>query len=282
MTKVLITGASGFIGKHLTRILNSQEFEVVSVDSSWGDVAEQSTWNKFPLVDKVIHLAGKSFVPASWEDPSLFIKSNVLGTIEALNYCKKNNASLVFLSSYMYGNPEFLPISETAKLEASNPYALSKKLAEEACNFYAKSHSLNITVLRPFNVYGTSQPVDFLIPSIISQIKNSDSILVKDLEPKRDYVYVVDLVHAIINAIRSIKGYKVYNIGSGVSYSVAELIDILQELAGTSLPIVSTMQRRKDEIMDTIASISLANEDLGWSPKTNLKDGLKELLMFYY
>ena len=281
MTKVLITGSSGFIGKHLIQIMCSDKFDVVAVDSSWGDVSEQTTWNSFPLVDIVIHLAGKSFVPASWEDPSLFFKSNVLGTIEALNYCKKNNASLVFLSSYMYGNPEFLPISETAKLEASNPYALSKMLAEEACRFYAKSHSINITVLRPFNVYGTGQPPDFLIPSIISQIKNSDCIFVNDLEPKRDYIHIDDLVFAIITAMQSLKGYNVYNIGSGTSYSVAELIDILQELASTSLPVVSSMQRRKDEIMDTIANISLANEELRWNPKTNLKVGLKELLSFY-
>jgi GDP-4-dehydro-6-deoxy-D-mannose reductase len=281
MTKVLITGSSGFIGKHLTQIMRSAEFDVVAIDSSWGDVSEQTTWNDLPLVDIVIHLAGKSFVPASWEDPSLFFKSNVLGTIEALNYCKKNKSSLVFLSSYMYGNPEFLPIPETAKLEASNPYALSKKLAEEACRFYSNSHSLDITVLRPFNVYGTGQPTDFLIPSIISQIKNSDSILVKDLEPKRDYVYIDDLVFAIITAIQSLKGYKVYNIGSGISYSVAELIDILQELAGTSLPVFSAMERRKDEIMNTIADISLANQELTWHPKTNLKRGLKELLSFY-
>jgi GDP-4-dehydro-6-deoxy-D-mannose reductase len=181
----------------------------------------------------------------------------------------------------MYGNPEFLPIPETAKLEASNPYALSKKLAEEACRFYSNSHSLDITVLRPFNVYGTGQPTDFLIPSIISQIKNSDSILVKDLEPKRDYVYIDDLVFAIITAIQSLKGYKAYNIGSGISYSVAELIDILQELAGTSLPVFSAMERRKDEIMDTVADISLAKKELRWYPKTNLKRGLKELLSFY-
>jgi len=139
MRKILITGGSGFIGKHLVPKLKVVGFEVFPVDSSWGDVSNPSTWVKFPKVDVVIHLAGKSFVPASWSDPSTFIKCNLLGTIEALNYCKANNASLIFMSSYLYGNPLHLPINEEDTVNALNPYALSKQLAEEACRFIVKA-----------------------------------------------------------------------------------------------------------------------------------------------
>lgn len=281
MRKILITGGSGFIGKHLVPKLKEVGFEVFPVDSSWGDVSNPSTWVKFPKVDVVIHLAGKSFVPASWSDPSTFIKCNVLGTIEALNYCKANNASLIFMSSYLYGNPLHLPINEEDTVNALNPYALSKQLAEEACRFYCKSFSLDISIIRPFNVYGIGQPKDFLIPSLISQIKNSNIIKVKDLEPKRDYVYIDDLITAIISSVNTINGYKIFNIGSGESYSVAELIQTLQKIAGSNLSIESLNERRKDEIMNTVADISKAKSELNWQPKITLYQGLSTLIEYY-
>jgi nucleoside-diphosphate-sugar epimerase len=281
MRKILITGSSGFIGKHLVPKLKEAGFEVFAVNSTWGDVANPLTWVKFPTVDIVIHLAGKSFVPASWSDPSSFIKCNLLGTIEALNFCKSNNASLIFLSSYLYGNPINLPIKEQDPINALNPYALSKQLAEEACCFYSKSFSLDISIIRPFNVYGNGQPKDFLIPSLIAQIKNSEIIKVKDLEPKRDYVYIDDLITAIISSVNTIKGYKIFNIGSGTSYSVAELIQILQKIAGTNLPVESVNERRKDEIMNTVADISKAKSELNWQPRISLQDGLTTLIDYY-
>jgi nucleoside-diphosphate-sugar epimerase len=280
MNKILITGSSGFIGKHLFSTLSKLKYSVCGFDiNNSGDVVDEKTWNHFPKADVVIHLAAKSFVPQSWQYPGDFIKCNVIGTTNALNYCKKNNAKLIFLSSYMYGNPISLPIPESAKLDPTNPYALSKKISEDICQFYCEKFGLDAIILRPFNIYGNGQPVNFLIPQIISQVKNNSEIIIKDSEPKRDFVYINDLINAIIKSIEiNIKGYSIFNIGSGVSYSVMELINIIQKLNMSNKPIISTNERRRDEIMDTVADIQKAKNELGWEPEWTLHDGLSQLL----
>jgi nucleoside-diphosphate-sugar epimerase len=278
MAKILVTGATGFLGTHLVPQLRVVGHEVVQANSSLGDVAEATTWSHFPPVEVVIHLAGKTFVPDSWTEPAAFVKTNLLGTIAALGYCKKHNSRLVFLSSYLYGNPQKLPTPETAPLIANNPYALSKILAEDACRFYSESFGINITILRPFNVYGPKQPEHFLIPSIIRQVKAGEVIQVKDLEPKRDYVYIDDLVDAIVKAIDLRPGVSIFNIGTGKSYSVAELIKIIQDIKGTKLSVKSSTENRRFEVMNTIADITQAKEVLGWQPQFSLEEGIQALL----
>ena len=277
MTRILVTGATGFIGRHLVPQLRIAGHEVAEANSRSGDVAEESTWLKFPKAEVVVHLAGKTFVPDSWADPAGFIICNLQGTVAALNYCKTNNARLVFLSSYLYGNPLTLPIPETAPLIANNPYALSKKLAEEACEFYSESFGMTITILRPFNVYGQGQPENFLIPSIIRQVNAGKLIQVKDLEPKRDYVYIGDLVDAIAKAIELRQGLNIFNIGTGLSYSVAELIALIQQIKGTHLGVQSSGEVRVGEVMDTLADVRKANAVLNWRPTTSLLQGLAQI-----
>jgi GDP-4-dehydro-6-deoxy-D-mannose reductase len=278
MFKILVTGAKGFIGRQLIPVIGNPETQIFPMDFENGNISIKATWESFPIAHKVIHLAGKSFVPDSWNDPSSFFNCNLLGTIEALNYCRKNNASLIFLSSYMYGNQEKQPISETAQLIANNPYALSKKQSEEACKFYSEHFGVSVTILRLFNVYGPGQPENFLIPFIISQAKNGKCIQVKDLEPKRDFVYVADVARAISLASKLSDGYNVINIGSGKSYSVETVIGLIQDLMRTNLPVYSLNERRKDEILDTVSDISLARKLMGWTPQWTLKDGLSNCL----
>lgn len=278
MAKILVTGASGFIGKHLIPQLCEVGHDVVDVDIESGDVAEETTWMKYPQAEVVIHLAGKSYVPESWADPAAFIKCNLLGTVGALNYCRKYNARLIFLSSYLYGNPQALPIPETAPLIANNPYALSKKLAEDSCLFYSDRFGIPIIIFRLFNVYGPGQPENFLIPSIIRQVNAGEVIHVKDLEPKRDYVYIRDVVQSILKAVNCQRRFCIFNIGSGASLSVEEIIRIIQDLKKTNLPAYSTAERRKDEIMNTVADITLAKLQLGWSPQWTFIQGVQQML----
>ena len=275
MTRIILTGASGFIGKHLAPALRKSGHEVFEASSRSGDIAERSTWIKFPKAELVINLAGKTYVPDSWSDPTSFLKCNLLGTIEALNYCKTHNARLIFLSSYLYGNPKSLPILETAALHATNPYALSKKLAEEACQFYYDSFGINVTILRPFNVYGPGQPAFFLIPSIIHQAHGETEIKVQDLEPKRDYIFISDLIDAILKATKPLKGINIFNIGSGKSYSVADVIHIIQKIKQTNLKVFSYTRRRTNEVMDTVADTTHAYKIIGWQPIIDLETGLR-------
>ena len=277
MAKILVTGASGFIGKNLVPRLRTCQHNVIEVNSSDGDVSDSCTWLNFQRADILIHLAGSTFVPDSWKDPNTFLKTNLHGTLCALDYCRQHGSRFIYLSSYLYGNPSKLPIDESAPLFASNPYALSKKMAEEVCKFYADHYGVKIAILRPFNVYGLGQSEQFLIPSLINQVCAGNTICVKDLEPRRDYVYIDDLVDAIIKAIDVDFDFDIFNIGTGVSYSVADLIDIIQNIKGTSLDVISDCERRTGEIMDTQADISKALNILGWKPKNSLLVGLQKL-----
>ena len=278
MSRIIVTGAAGFVGKHLVKKLKNTDYEVIEVTRKYGEITEATTWNNLPRADVVVHLAAKSFVPESWISISEFLSCNLGGTIEALNYCKSRNSKLVYISSYLYGNPKKLPITESDELFVNNPYALTKKMAEEACQFYADNLGVPVTILRPFNVYGVGQSDQFLIPSLIKQIITQNEIHVKDIIPKRDYLYIEDLTSAIAKAINYQTNFDIFNIGSGVSHSVKDLIDIIQYTAGTSYPVYSESSRRKNEIMDTIADISHAKKLLNWEPLWSLNEGIKETL----
>jgi len=277
VSRVLVTGATGFIGRHLLPRLRSDGLAIVEAAGASGDTAAEATWRRFPATDVVVHLAGKTYVPESWEVPGSFVRTNLLGSIEALEYCRAHGARLVYLSSYLYGDVDRQPIPESTTLAAKNPYALSKKLAEETCEFYAARFGVPVTILRPFNIYGPGQSDTFLIPTIVNQVKAGREIHVKDLEPRRDYVYVADVVEAIAKASGRPNGFGVFNVGSGTSHSVAELIRIIQDVWGTDLPVRSDGVRRKDEIMDTVADITRAHEHLQWSPRFTLRQGLEAI-----
>ena len=278
MKNILVTGSSGFIGTHLSsRLSKDNKYNIIKMDRSIGDVTSQSTWNNIPKCEIVIHLAGKTFVPDSWQNPENFINTNVVGTTLALDYCKKNNSQLIFLSSYLYGNPKKIPISEKEPVKATNPYTLSKKISEDLCDFYSKNFGVNVLILRPFNVYGPNQKEFFLIPSIIKQINLKKEIKVKDLKPKRDFIYVKDLVEAIIKTIELKINFEVINIASGISYSVSEVIKKIQKIKGVNLKIKSTNEVRSDEIMDTKADIKKAKNLLNWAPQWSFESALKDI-----
>ena len=281
MNRVLVTGADGFIGKNLIPRLMDVNYSIIEKYLDNGDIADERTWSEFPTSDVVIHLAARTFVPDSWTDTYDFLRCNLLGTIAALDYCRKNSSKLILLSSYLYGTPTELPIKENAALIPTNPYALSKKLAEEACQFYSDNYGVKVVILRPFNIYGPKQSESFLIQSVISQIRASHTINVKDLEPRRDYVYIDDVASAILKAIEYDTDFDTFNIGSGKSYSVANVIDILQEIMTSSLPVVSSNERRQNEIMETVAAIEKAKKYLDWEPEINLVAGLNNIIQDY-
>jgi nucleoside-diphosphate-sugar epimerase len=222
----------------------------------------------------VFHLAARTFVPDSWNDPAGYIQTNVTGTARAIEYARASGAQLVFLSAYVYGVPKRLPIREDDAVEPNNPYALSKFLAEQAC-----AHSgIPVTVLRAFNVFGPGQRSDFLIPGIVKQVLAGETIRVKDLAPRRDYIYLDDLLSALICAMERPRAYWIFNIGSGTSYSVADVIDIIQAAANTTLPIVCEGAPRGHEMPDVRADIARARHFLGWTPRYSFAQGIARLL----
>lgn len=281
MSKILITGASGFIGRALAARLKALGRDVEPVDSTDGDIANRETLSKFAQQDiaHVFHLAGKTFVPDSWEDPQSFCQTNVLGTVNVLEFCRKRHIPMTYVSAYVYGHPDSLPIGEGSAIRPSNPYALTKRLAEETCEFYASAYDLPVTTIRPFNVYGIGQAENFLIPAIISQaLDEGGKISVKDLAPRRDYVYLEDLVTALLATLDKPSGYRVYNIGSGVSLSVQEVIDAIQDIADTQKKVVCDNAVRTNELMDVVADIAKAGNELGWHPEFSFHAGIKNII----
>ena len=277
MKSVLVTGADGFLGHHILRDLTGHGFDVLPKRRTDGDVTRSTTWDKFPASDFLVHLAGLTFVPASWENPTDFVQSNSVSTSHALDFCRKNKTKMIFLSTYLYSSKLSTPIKETDEIDPANPYALSKFLGEQLCSFYAKQFGVEVIILRPFNVFGSRQNSRFLIPSIISQATKSDEISVLDIRPARDYVFIEDLVDAVHKSITSDLRFGIINVGTGVASTVAQLIFSLADVIGRELTIMSSNQERFGEINSTQADISQAKLLLGWQPKWSLSQGLREV-----
>lgn len=276
MKKIIITGSTGFIGKTLLEELKKEEFEIICFSSKDGDIALKKTWEKLPKANYLIHLAAKTFVPYSWEEPKDFIDTNSTAILYAIDYCKKNNCKLIYLSSFVYGNNQ-IPIDEESKLLPQNPYALSKLIGEQICSFYRRVDNLDVIILRPFNIFGIGQNKLFLIPNLIHQITNGKEIIVLDTKPKRDYLYIKDLASAIKKALFYSGEFYIFNIGSGKCYSVEEVISILQNIHQTNLEIISKNRTRRMELDETTANINLAKRELGWEPSYSLKSALEEM-----
>lgn len=274
---ILVTGSNGFIGRHLSEDLRKRGYEVFSMVRSTGDARISETWSKYPKADCVVHLAGLTFVPDSWTHPGLFIESNALSTAHALEYCRNHAAKLIFLSSYMYSTKSASSVKESDDLNPVNPYALSKFLGENICRYYSEFFGTQVAILRPFNVYGIGQTEKFLVPSIIRQARAGDEIKVMDSKPSRDYIYIDDLLEAIHRVVNTAIDFDVFNVGTGNSYSVEELINVLGMVVGRNLKTVSANTERPSEINFTQADITHAADVLGWKPRWALVEGLSEI-----
>ncbi|MCX6287514.1 MAG: NAD(P)-dependent oxidoreductase [Bacteroidetes bacterium] len=280
MRKILVTGSDGFIGRTLVKRLLTEGYEVEGLDLAQGDITDPSCFDSLPGKDffHVIHLAGKTFVPDSWKDPGAFYRINLMGTVNVLEFCRRTGSGLTYISSYLYGSPEYLPIDENHPVKSYNPYSHSKLLADNTCQFYALNFKLRVSVLRPFNAYGPGQPAHFIIPEIIEMVKNLtvSEVQVMDLRPKRDYVYIDDLVDAIYRTIEGEPG--IYNVGSGQSVSVEDLIKTVMSLSGIIKPYKARGTERQNEIFDLYAGIDKIRLSLGWKPKTSFEEGLRKCI----
>jgi len=274
--RVLVTGATGFVGKHLVSALQSEGCEIVAHSRQDGDISRCDL--PFAGINYVFHLAARTFVPDSWRITRDFYDTNVLGTINVLEFCRQHKCHLAIVSSYVYGGPNYLPIDENHPVEGFNPYAHTKILAEEAAKFYSKQFGLEVAIVRPFNLYGAGQSASFLIPTLVAQaVAPGDTITVADPRPKRDYVHVRDLVDFLLLIARK-RATGAYNVGTGISTSIGELVDLINECAPIRKRLVSSAQVRENEVLDTVADCSRAAADFGWVARTKLREGIRELV----
>ena len=277
--KIAVTGSTGFVGSHLTKRLKALCHDVIDIDIKKGiDITDRKQLESLEPFDILFHLAAKSYVPDSYKDPWSFFCVNIIGTLNALELCRSHKARMVFISSYLYGSPQYLPIGENHPTAAFNPYAQSKLISEQLCCSYNRDFHLPVVIVRPFNLYGPGQTKNFLIPTIVSQAK-SGKIILSDPAPKRDFLYIDDFIDLLMKLIdyRS-NDCQVFNAGSSKSFSVREIAEIVCRLINRNIRVEFTGNKRPAEIADTVADISKAKEILNWQPKIPLEDGLKSLI----
>jgi UDP-glucose 4-epimerase len=280
--RILLTGSEGFVGKNLAQELKRQGAKVLTLIDRDGQGIDIRDWQKIKEIrnlDMVYHLAAMTGIPFSFENPRETYEVNVLGTLNILELCRlRSIKKVVFASAYVYGNPQYLPIDEKHPLRPTNPYAMSKVLAENLCRSYCEDYGLECIVLRAFNIYGKGQIDRFLIPSILKQLVNR-KIELLDPAPRRDFLNIIDAVNAYIKAGEyDGSGFEIFNIGSGISHRVSDVVDLILNVSGTKCSVVYKNERRKNEVMDTVADISKAKRLLKWQPSIALKDGLKIMI----
>ena len=283
-----VTGSNGFIGKHLVHALKSSGIDVLEISRSTSsiDVTDWEQVQTIPVQDVVFHLAGITNIQEAFVEPKNVYFTNYVGTLNMLEWCRIHDIKkMVYVSTFVYGVPQYLPVDEAHPIAPNNPYSQSKLMGEELCEAYCRDHGLNVTILRLFNIYGPRQTGNFLIPQILRQLSEGEVVL-GDPAPKRDFLYISDVVNALVAASESdMDGCNVYNVGSGKSYSAGEvadtLVDIYLKQTGKSASIKYTYDKRKSEIADTIANIDRAKKDLQWIPQVDIRTGLSMTLRAY-
>lgn len=273
---IAITGSKGFIGSNLIPMIND-DHNIYEIDINKGhDIADRRTIKKIGKFDVIIHLASKNYVPESYMQSLKYYYTNINSTINVLELCKIFNAKIIYVSSYVYGNPEYLPIDEKHPTKAFNPYSQSKLISEELVVAYKRDFNINGIIIRPFNIYGYGQKADFLVPSIINQMR-SGVIKLNDPRPKRDLLYIEDFCKLITKCIDyATNDIEIFNAGSGISYSISEIIEFIKKASyKEKIKVNFNHNYRKDEILDVIADITKVKETLKWTPEHNLTEGLK-------
>jgi UDP-glucose 4-epimerase len=243
------------------------------------DVRKSASLQAFPAIDAIVHLAALAFVPDSYERPAEFFETNVTGTLNMLEVARLHKARMIYVSSYVYGHPQYLPIDERHPAQAFNPYAQTKLMAEELCHAWQRDFQVPSIILRPFNIFGPGQPHHFLLPKIILQHLSGTEVSVFDARPRRDYVHVRDVANAIVQALPVKADYvETINIGAGASYSISDVCDLVSAITGSPVRLKDERQHRPNEIMDTVCDNSKAQAVLGWKPQMSFKEGLKDLI----
>lgn len=270
-----VTGTSGFIGSALVGYLKLRGHSVFILDSL---VHPSSINNHLHLEEKldwVLHFGATKSIEESFFNPMKLYRRNMHSNMAALEIALSKNARLLYMSSYVYGVPQYLPIDEQHPTCVVNPYMGSKLLGEQMCFQFHQFMGNSIIILRGFSFYGPGQKGSQLIPSIVESIHNNKPIVVNDPEPIRDYLYISDLAVLVDKIITSgFSGYRVYNVGGGKPYRNIEVAEMANKTGTNSVPIQVRGKRRKNDILECYANIDKIKTDFQWQPEVDLPAGI--------
>ena len=304
---VLVTGAGGFIGSHLTEELARRGAKVRAlvhynsrthwghleglspelrrnVDICPGDVTDGRCVAEMVRGNNVVfHLAAQIAIPYSYIAPASFVQANIVGTLNVLEACRDGRITrLVHTStSEVYGTARYTPMDEGHPLQGQSPYSASKIAADKLAESYHRSFGLPVVTVRPFNTFGPRQSARAVIPTIISQLLSGvNRLTLGSLEPVRDLNYVSDTVEGFLTAALAPKAVgQVVNIGSGKGWSIRQVAEAVMRLLGPSrrIPFAQDSSRIRpeaSEVFRLVCDNRRAKRLLGWSPRYSLEEGL--------
>ena len=303
--RVLVTGAGGFIGSHVTELLLREGHQVralaryngrgdighlsslpaellVRLDIHLGDVTDPFLMRD--LVEGceiVLHLAALIGIPYSYVAPSSYVATNVSGTLNVLEACRKAKVRRVIVTSTseVYGTAVYTPIDEKHPLQGQSPYSASKIAADKLAESYFRSFDVPVVTLRPFNTFGPRQSARAVIPTILVQaLGGAREIELGNLEARRDLTFVTDTARAYLLALSApdIEGNTIH-FGQGKAFSIGEIAALSLKIAGREATIVSSKRRlrpEKSEVGLLLCDATKAQALLGWTPQVSLERGL--------
>ncbi len=307
--KILITGADGFIGSHLTEELIAQGCKVKALSyynsfNYWGWLEDIPNLDEIEVlsgdirdahycltiskdVDIIFHLAALIAIPYSYQAPESYVDTNIKGTLNMCQAALDNNCRLIHTStSEVYGTAQYIPIDEKHPLQPQSPYSASKIGADSIAMSFYNAFNLPLTIARPFNTYGPRQSARAVIPTIISQALTTKNNQIKlgSLTPVRDLNYVADTVNGFIKIAENnqVNGQSI-NFGFGKGISIGELAQVVIQIVNPEISIISDDERirpPKSEVMELICDNSKAKSLLGWQPEFSLREGLEKSIEF--
>ena len=289
--QITITGHNGFLGSNLLLKLLSEKHDITGISKTIkkNNSIKQIKRNILNIKDSdiaknscIIHLAAITNVAYCEKYPEECYKVNAIATQKILEIARKKNCSLIYPStSHVYAIPHKLPIKETHPTNATSVYSESKISGEKLCETYSKSYGLNISVLRLFSTYGPKNSEYKVESRIITQLLSNRSIKIGNLFPKRDFVYIDEVIRAFQTVMKNLKGFNTYNVVSERSYSIQEICNILKKLSGKKNPIIVDKKKlRKNDIKNVVSDCSKIKK-LGWKPKISINKGLELTLNWY-
>lgn len=303
--KIIVTGADGFIGSHLTEELVRQgctirAFVQYNSFNTWGwlDSSPQEVKEALEIFagdirdpygvkeamrgcDIVLHLAALIAIPYSYHSPDTYIDTNIKGTLNVVQAAKELGIEKVVhtSTSEVYGTARFVPITEEHPLQGQSPYSASKIGADQLAFSFYSSFNTPVIIIRPFNTYGPRQSARAVIPTVITQIANGNcKIKLGALHPTRDFNYVKDTVRGFIAAAESDVVGEVINIGSNYEISIGDMVNLIAETMNVNLEIDTDQQRlrpQNSEVERLWADNTKAKKLLNWEPIYAYKEGLK-------
>ncbi|MEN5162184.1 NAD-dependent 4,6-dehydratase LegB [Achromobacter kerstersii] len=310
MSKVLVTGADGFIGSHLTELLVREGYEVKALSqynsfNNWGwledvdcldqlevltgDVRDPYYCNHITKdVDVVFHLAALIAIPYSYVAPDSYVDTNIKGTLNICQAAKQNGVKRVIhtSTSEVYGTARYVPIDEEHPLQPQSPYSASKIGADAMAMSFYNAFDLPVTVVRPFNTYGPRQSARAVIPTIIGQIASGmKEIKLGDVSPTRDFNYVEDTCAGFLELARCDAAIgRTVNIASNYEISVSDTLNMIRELMNSDVVFLEDEQRLrpgKSEVFRLWGDNSLIRELTGFSPRHDIRSGLQKTIDWF-